>query len=89
MFLLVVMRMAGVVGAHKQAVDREQVLRKEAAELVGAPSRDEIYTATARAVTDLVAAHEGVFSVSLAMADADGELSVVVGAGAIENGIAR
>ena len=86
MFLLVVMRMAGVVGAHKQALAREQVLRQEAAELVGASSREDIYTATARAVTDLVSAHVGAFSVTLTMADADGELNVVVGAGAVENG---
>ena len=69
MFLLVVMRMAGVVGAHKQAVAREQVLRLEAAELVGAPARRGIYTATIRAVTDLVGAHVDDFSVVLAMAD--------------------
>ncbi len=37
MFLLVVLRMAGVVRAHQQAMTREQVLRREAAALVGAP----------------------------------------------------
>ncbi len=37
MFLLVVLRMSGLVRAHQQAVTREQVLRREAAELVGAP----------------------------------------------------
>ena len=37
MFLLVCLRMSGVVRAHQQAVTREQVLRREAAELVAPP----------------------------------------------------
>jgi diguanylate cyclase (GGDEF)-like protein/PAS domain S-box-containing protein len=86
MFLLVVMRMAGVVGAHKQAVAREQVLRREAAELVGAPSRADIYGATGRAVSELVGAHLADFSVSLAMADLDGDLKPVAGSGLDEDG---
>ena len=36
MFLLVALRMSGVVCAHQQAVTREQILRREAAQLVGA-----------------------------------------------------
>jgi diguanylate cyclase (GGDEF)-like protein/PAS domain S-box-containing protein len=83
MFLLVVLRMSGVVRAHVQAVAREQVLRREAAELVGAPGRDGIYKATVRAVSDVVGAHAEIFSVSLAMADAAGGFTVVAGPGLV------
>ena len=38
-FLLVLIRMAGLVQAHKQAMTREQVLRQAAAELVSASGR--------------------------------------------------
>src|SRR5581483_7822382 len=44
-FLLVVLRMAGVVRAHQRAVTREQVLRREAAGLVSVPTRAGIHTA--------------------------------------------
>jgi diguanylate cyclase (GGDEF)-like protein/PAS domain S-box-containing protein len=79
MFLLVVLRMSGVVNAHKQAVAREQVLRREAAELVGAPGRGGINQATIRAVADLLAGHFDRFSVSLAMVAAAGDFIVVAG----------
>jgi diguanylate cyclase (GGDEF)-like protein/PAS domain S-box-containing protein len=79
MFLLVVLRMSGVVAAHKQAVAREQVLRREAAQLVAAPGRTGINEATVRAVGDMVGAHAGAFSVSLAIADRDGNFTVVAG----------
>jgi diguanylate cyclase (GGDEF)-like protein/PAS domain S-box-containing protein len=84
MFLLVVARMSGVVSAHKQAVAREQVLRREVAELVGASSRAGIYKATVRAVTDMVSAHADVFSVSLAMADLADGFSVVAGPATVD-----
>ena len=86
MFLLVVLRMSGVVRAHQQAVTREQVLRREAAELVGAPGRREIEEATIRAVCELVGSHANVSSVSLAMADGAGRFSVVACSGAATNG---
>ncbi len=86
MFLLVVLRMSGVVTAHKQAVAREQVLRREAAQLVGAPGRTGINEATVRAVGDLVGGHADVFSVSLAMADITGEFTVVAGPSTDEGG---
>ena len=79
MFLVVVLRMSGVVAAHKQAVAREQVLRREAAGLVGAPGRSGINEATVRAVSDLVGGHAAAFSVSLATADGEGDFSVVAG----------
>jgi diguanylate cyclase (GGDEF)-like protein/PAS domain S-box-containing protein len=79
MFLLVVMRMSGVVAAHKQAVAREQVLRREAAGLVGAPGRAGINEATVRAVSDLVRGHSALYTVSLAMAAGEGQFKVVAG----------
>ena len=79
MFLLVVLRMSGVVSAHKQAVARAQVLRREAAQLVGAPGRSGINEATVRAVSDLVGGHAATYSVSLAMADGEGDFTVVAG----------
>jgi len=70
MFLLVSLRMAGVVRAHQQAVTREQVLRREAAELVGAPGRAEIHMATISAVSELVGDDANVSAISLAMSSA-------------------
>jgi diguanylate cyclase (GGDEF)-like protein/PAS domain S-box-containing protein len=84
MFLLVVLRMSLVVRAHGQAVAREQVLRREAGELVGAPGRVGIYQVTARAVGELVRAQEKVdVSLSLAVADLKGDLVVVAASGNI------
>ncbi len=85
MFFLVVLRMSGVVTAHKQAVAREQVMRREAAQLVGAPGRSGINEATVRAVSDLVGGHAEAYSVGLAMADEPGEFKVVAGRGAPDN----
>jgi diguanylate cyclase (GGDEF)-like protein/PAS domain S-box-containing protein len=83
MFFLVVLRMSGLVRAHQQAMTREQVLRREAAELVGAPGRSEIHEATLSAISELVGGQAGVCSVSLAMAAAPGTgvFSVVAGSG--------
>ena len=85
MFLLVVLRMSGVVGAHQQAVTREHVLRREAGELVGAPGRAEVYDAAIRAVNELVNGQSGVCAVTLAAADAAGALVVVAGSGALDH----
>ncbi|HUB68959.1 MAG TPA: EAL domain-containing protein [Acidimicrobiales bacterium] len=76
MFLLVVVRMSLVVRAHGQAVEREQVLRREAAQLVGAPGRPAVYAAAFRAMTELVGQRAGVRS-RLAVAGSSQELSVV------------
>ena len=64
MFLLVTLRMSGVVRAHQQAVTREQVLRREAAQLVRAPSQAEIHNVTISAVSELVG--DNVLAISLA-----------------------
>jgi diguanylate cyclase (GGDEF)-like protein/PAS domain S-box-containing protein len=73
MFLLVLMRMAGLVQAHQQAMSREKVLRQAAAELVAAPGRERIYQATIDAVNELVSGHCDVLGVALAVSSpADG-----------------
>ena len=55
MFLLVVLRMSGLVRAHQEAIAREQVLRRAAGKLVAAPGRDGIYEAAITAAEELVA----------------------------------
>ena len=86
MFLLVVLRMSGLVQAHQQAVTREQVLRREAAELVGAAGRNEIHDATISAVSELVGSQAEVCSIGLAMAKRPGVFSVVAGSGTFDMG---
>lgn len=77
MFLLVVVRMAGVVAAHQKAVTREQVLRREAAALVAAADVAGVYHAALRAVSELVKAQAGVFCASLAVPGLDGEMAIL------------
>jgi diguanylate cyclase (GGDEF)-like protein/PAS domain S-box-containing protein len=77
MFLLVVMRMAGVVTAHQKAVTREQVLRREAAALVAAPDTASIYEATVRAVKELIGDQAGVFCASLAVPGLEDGLAII------------
>jgi diguanylate cyclase (GGDEF)-like protein/PAS domain S-box-containing protein len=78
MFVLVLLRMAGIVLAHGQSVTREQVLRTSASELVSASGREEIYAATMAGITALVAGNSDVVEFSLAVVDEAGE-SIVVG----------
>lgn len=77
MFLLVVMRMAGVVAAHQHAVTREQVLRRESAALVAAPDLGGVYQAAIRAVNELVGERAGVFCASLAVPGLESDLAVI------------
>ncbi len=73
MFLLVLMRMAGLVQAHQQAMRREKVLRHAADELVAASGRDGTYQAIATAVTELVSGRNDILGVTLAISSpADG-----------------
>jgi diguanylate cyclase (GGDEF)-like protein/PAS domain S-box-containing protein len=73
MFLLVLMRMAGLVQAHQQAMTRERVLRSAAAELVAAPGNEDIYRATIAAVSALVSGHRDIVGVTFAVSSpADG-----------------
>jgi diguanylate cyclase (GGDEF)-like protein/PAS domain S-box-containing protein len=77
MFLLVLLRMAGLVRAHRQSVTREQVLRTSAAELVSAGGRKEIYAATMAGVAALVAGDSEIKGFSLAVVNGGGDLVVV------------
>ena len=79
MFLFVLLRMAGLVQAHQQAMTREQVLREAAGQLVAAPGREGIYKAIITAVSDLVAEHGDISGISLLVSNpAEG---LVVGGG--------
>jgi diguanylate cyclase (GGDEF)-like protein/PAS domain S-box-containing protein len=81
MFLLVLMRMAGLVQDHQQAVTRERVLRTAAAELVAAPGNAGIYEATINAVSALVSGRRDIAGVTLAMSAPEGGLTVVAQSG--------
>ncbi len=80
MFLLVVLRMSGLVRAHQDAVSREQVLRRESGELVGAPGRAEIHDATIKAVGELIRDRD-VRSIVLAESRAFDHFTVVASSG--------
>ncbi|MGA2211208.1 MAG: EAL domain-containing protein [Acidimicrobiales bacterium] len=77
MFLLVLLRMSGLVRAHQSAVSREQVLRRASAELVAAPGREAMYEATVTAVSELAADSADVLDVTFAVAGESGALEVV------------
>jgi diguanylate cyclase (GGDEF)-like protein/PAS domain S-box-containing protein len=78
MFILVLLRMAGFVRAHRQSVTREQILRNSGAELVSAAGREGIYAAATTGVAALVSNHADINGFSVAVVDDAGE-SVVVG----------
>ncbi len=82
-FLLVVLRMAGLVKAHAQSVDRERILRKSAAELVAAAGRNGIYAAASGGMDALVSGHSDIVAVTLTIGNAAGE-TLVVGRSGIE-----
>ena len=80
MFLLVLIRMAGLVWDREQAELREQILRRSAAELAAASSREDIYRATVSGLSALVAGHDEVH-VLVAAPDVDGDVVAVEEAG--------
>ena len=82
MFLLVLMRMAGLVQAHQQAMTREQVLRKAAAELVAASGREGIYQATIARSTRWSPEHSDVTGVTFAVSSPADGLTVAAESGA-------
>jgi len=65
MFLLVLLRMAGLVQAYRRSTDREQVLRTAAADLVAASGLEGVHQATNTAVRALVGGHAGDVSTTL------------------------
>ncbi|MDQ3327209.1 MAG: response regulator, partial [Chloroflexota bacterium] len=54
LFLLVLLRMVGLIRSHERAEKRERTLREVVASLVVAPDRESIYAATLRAAQVLV-----------------------------------
>jgi diguanylate cyclase (GGDEF)-like protein/PAS domain S-box-containing protein len=82
MFLLVLLRMGGLVRAHEQSVTREMVLRNSAAELVAAAGREGIHTAAFAGFDALMSGHDGITRVTLVAANQAGEPSVVGRSGA-------
>jgi diguanylate cyclase (GGDEF)-like protein/PAS domain S-box-containing protein len=81
MFLLVLMRMAGLVQAHQRAMTRERVLRTAAAELVAAAGDADIYQATITAVSALISGHDDVAGVTFAVTSPTGGLTVAAQSG--------
>ncbi len=90
LFILVVIRMSGLVHKIEQSLGREKTLRTAGASLVTATNRESIYTATMEAVSTLVpdgctrllahidADEPGRFSVVAASAEADPILGVTI-----------
>ncbi len=90
LFILVVIRMSGLVHKIEQSLGREKTLRTAGASLVTATNRESIYTATMEAVSTLVpdggtrllahldADEPGDFSVVAASAEADPVLGVTI-----------
>ena len=81
MFLLVLLRMGGLVRAHEQSVARERILRKSVAELVAAAGRDGIYAAAITGFDALVSGHRDVVGIALAMVNPGEEAAIVGRAG--------
>ncbi|MEU5666139.1 aminotransferase class I/II-fold pyridoxal phosphate-dependent enzyme [Streptomyces longwoodensis] len=54
LFLLVILRLAGIVVTHRKAIAREQVLRRATASLVGATDTEEVTRSCERAVAELI-----------------------------------
>ena len=81
MFLLVLMRMAGLVQVHQQAMTREKVLAKAAADLVAASGRDGIYQATINAVSALVSGLSDIVGVTFAVSSPTDGLVVAAESG--------
>ena len=81
MFVLVLIRMAGVVWEREQAETREQVLRKSAAELVAASGREGINAATMAGLTALTSGQMSIVDIVLADFDPSGGLTVAARSG--------
>ena len=58
MFGLVTVRLSGLVQVARQSTQRENVLRRTGESLVGATSREEIYTASAQAIATMTQVDE-------------------------------
>ncbi len=87
MFLFVLLRMAGLVQAHQQAMTREQVLREAAGQLVAASGREGIYKATINAVSDLVAGHGEIAGAAFVVSNPAEGLTVAAESGRVSKEI--
>jgi diguanylate cyclase (GGDEF)-like protein/PAS domain S-box-containing protein len=83
MFILVFLRLTGLVHAHERALGREQVLRKSAAELVLASGRGGIYQGAIEGVTALAEGRNEVERILVAMVGPTGSAEVVARSGPI------
>ena len=81
MFVLVLLRMSGLVTRQQQAVTRARVLHRAAADLVAAPGKAEIHSAILKAVCDLVPDQSGRREVLVAAPDHEGRLQIVARTG--------
>ncbi len=86
MFLLVLLRMAGLVRGHEQAQVREQALRESAADLVAASNRQGIYAAAIAGTSALVAGNNNIVRSTLAVEGSNGKLAIVGRSGRVSAG---
>jgi diguanylate cyclase (GGDEF)-like protein/PAS domain S-box-containing protein len=75
LFLLVLVRMAGIMRSREEAIGREKLLRRTAAELVAAPDQQGIYEVALDATRDLLGS-KSTFWVGIATGS-PGEVTVV------------
>jgi len=88
MFLLVVVRMAGLIREQQASTARERALRESAAALVAATSRSEILAAAVDAARRVVG-DEAAIRMCEETIEGDGELEVVLASGGDEHPGAR
>jgi diguanylate cyclase (GGDEF)-like protein/PAS domain S-box-containing protein len=81
MFLMVLLRMAGLIWERERAENREQVLRTSASELVAASGRDAIYQAAMAGLGALVTGHDDTVDIALAVTDPAGDLTIAARSG--------
>ena len=84
LFLLVVIRMAGLVHKQEQSALREKALRNAGAALVTATNREAIYAATLQAARALVGEAAGIRLLVATDGEVDDEFQVVAASGGLE-----
>jgi diguanylate cyclase (GGDEF)-like protein/PAS domain S-box-containing protein len=81
MFVLVLMRMSGLVTRQQEAAGRERILHRAAAALVAAPGKHEIYDAVLTALCELVPDPTTLEEVLVASRDDEATLRIVARSG--------
>ncbi|MEX0743240.1 MAG: EAL domain-containing protein [Actinomycetota bacterium] len=84
LFVLVVLRMAGLVHRQEQSALREKALRNAGTALVTATNRESIYAATLEAASSLVGEDAGIRLLVAGDGDDADEFTVVAAAGGVE-----